>query len=138
VLTIDTPAPERPKRTAAIAGALALTGALAWLAITLGTVAYQARVVAMHNRRLQGMLAAKPLEAQVVAGLEAEGTMPRDIARTADEREALARRATPPRAHVLAPGATVAVTRAFVSGEMLYLVHFDATGTMVGFTLAGG
>jgi hypothetical protein len=137
VLTALEPEPDRRKRTIAVVGALAVTAGIALLALYIGHLAYEGRKNAMHQRRLERVLSAKPHVSQVVAGLADEKAEPLATARTPAELEAAAERwGGSRRAEILAEGARATSTRVFAAGDVRYFLYFDARGVMTGFTLA--
>lgn len=129
---------ERPggtRRTVIVA--LALLGSLAafGLAFLLGAGYFQVRRYAAHETRLQHMLAQSPRVDQVTAGLRDDGSpllaAPRD---EAELRALVARFRGQKLSEILANARRWPVTRVYRATDMIYVIYFDAAGTMRGYT----
>lgn len=131
-------AAERPggtRRTIIVALALLASLAAFALAFLLGAGYFQMRRYAAHETRLQRMLAQSPHVDQVTEGLRDDGSplvaAPRDEA----ELRALVMRFRGQKlAEILANGRRWPVTRVYRATDMLYVIYFDAEGTMRGYT----
>jgi hypothetical protein len=130
---------DRRKRAVAITGAAAVTAALVALALYLGGWAHETRRTSLHEARLQHLVDAKPHEDQVMAALEQEGMRAVEKARTPVDVATLASHWGGPHYDaVVDAGSAAALTRAFTGSGYTYILYFDKSGTLIGFTFVGG
>ena len=125
----------RLKRAGIMAGAVALTVGVAYLAFLLGAWGFNTRRYSQHESRLKKLLLAAPRLEQVVQALEEEGSPlvaapagPRELEKVAAEL------AGPQARVVVEKGARWPQTRVFVAGDMVYFIFFDEGGVMRDFT----
>lgn len=114
---------------------MAITAAIAALALYLGAWAYDTKRFSVHDTRLRHLVERGALLDQVVRGLEAEGSPllfapkgPEELRRAAAER---GRRKVP---EILDKGGRWPETRVFVASDMVYFIYFDAAGVMRDYT----
>ena len=117
---------------------MAITAAIAALALYLGAWAFDTKRYSTHETRLRHLVERGALLDQVTRGLEDEGSpllgSPRsrqDLERIAKERGGL--RA----AEVLEKGNRWPSTRVFLASDMIYFIYFDDAGVMRDFTCVG-
>jgi hypothetical protein len=124
------------KRVVIVAGSVAATAFLTWLALMLGTWGFEARNFNQHNLRLQGILKQKPKLEQVVRGLEDAGIPQVGAARTEAEIAALIpRRAGAVAETVRDKARRWPQIRVFRAESMLYFLFFDADGLLRDYAL---
>ncbi len=136
----ETPGRERSLRERAftIAASLLLTALLGLLAFGLGAWGFGFRRYSIHQGRLERMQNLRPLMEQVVAGLDAEGSLLVGSADEPLELRRLAERLAPARAaEIVEKGSRHGHTRVFAAADMLYFIYFDREGVMRDFTCAG-
>lgn len=117
------------------AASVAITAALAALALYLGAWAYDTKRFSTHDTRLRHLVEKGALLDQVLRGLEAEGSpllfapkSPEELSRAAAER---GRKKVP---EILEKGGRWPETRVFVASDMVYFIYFDAAGVMKDYT----
>ncbi len=118
-----------------VGASLAITAAIAALALYLGAWAYDTKRFSIHDTRLRHLVEQRALMDQVVRGLEAEGSpllfapkSPEELRRAAGER---GRSRVP---EILEKGGRWPETRVFVASDMVYFLYFDAAGVMKDYT----
>jgi hypothetical protein len=105
-------------------------------ALYLGAWAFDVRRFTTHEQRLTRALARQPTQAQLEQAFKDEGTLLLGSAEGEPALADLARRHGGKRSEgVLAGGRRHARTQAYVAGDMVYFIHFDANGVMRAFTL---
>ncbi len=125
------------KRPWILAGALAVTLGSLWLAMTLGSVAFDVRRYTQHERRLRKVMA----EPQATVGrltqaFQDEGTQLVTAPKSPEERErAIAGQGGAQATELRAKAARYPAMRVFATADMLYFVFFDRDGVMRDFTL---
>jgi hypothetical protein len=132
---IPTTRPGRTGRVVIIAASVLLAFLALALAFVLGAAYFKVRRYGAHEGRLQRLVAQQPHFEQVGAGLEQEGS--RLLLTTGDERELrafLGAHGNQKLDEVLAQARRHAITRVFQATDMLYVLYFDARGTLRGFT----
>lgn len=121
----------RARRALIIVLALFVTGAAFALAFLLGAAYFEARRFAAHDTRLQRMLAQGPRLEQVSEGLRDDGSpllaAPRD---EAELRALVARFRGQKLDEIVAKARHWPTTRVYQASDMLYVIYFDAAGTM--------
>lgn len=132
---LDRPASDLKAKLLIAAGSVAATGLLLWLALMLGSWGYQTRRYLAHEGRLQRLVAKEPTLAQVEAGLAEEGAALFVAPRSDAELRQLAARFEGPRgAEIVRKGKAWRQTRAYLAGDMVYVLYFDAGGIVRDFT----
>jgi len=126
------------ERALTIAASLLLTALLGLLAFGLGSWGFGFRRYSIHQGRLERMQKLRPLMEQVVAGLNAEGSLLVDSADEPAALRRLAERLAPGRvAEIVEKGRRHGRTRVFAAADMLYFIYFDSEGVMRDFTCVG-
>jgi hypothetical protein len=126
---------DRASRAAFLLGGVAVTGILVYLALGLGAWGFDYRRYSQHNGRLARLLAKQPQLAQVVAGLQDEGS--RLLAAPEGEaplRAEAARSGGAKAGEVVEKGRRWPRARVFLAGDMVYFIYFDEAGRMRDFT----
>lgn len=104
-------------------------------AFVLGAAYFKARRYGAHEGRLQRLVSQQPRLDQVAAGLAQEGSplllMPRD---ERELRAFLSAHGDQKLDEVLAQSRRHPITRVFHAADMLYILYFDAAGTLRAFT----
>jgi hypothetical protein len=118
-----------------VGASVAITAAIAALALYLGAWAYDTKRYSIHDTRLRHLVEQRALVDQVVRGLEAEGSpllfapkTPGELRRAAGERGRARVR------EILEKGERWPQTRVFVASDMVYFLYFDAAGVMKDYT----
>jgi len=126
----------RSRRGLMVAGALLLAAVPLSLALFLGDWAYEYRSLSLHEGRLERLLQRQPALAQVEEGLKEEGTRQMAAVSGQDQlRDAAERWGGIRREEVLRKGQQWPQVRVFQAGDVVYVLYFDAGGTMKDFTL---
>jgi hypothetical protein len=126
---------QRASRAAFLLGGVGVTGILVYFALGLGAWGFDYRRYSQHNGRLARLLAKQPQLAQVVAGLQDEGSrlVAAPEGETSLQVEA-ARSGGAKAGEVLEKGRRWPRTRVFLAGDMIYFIYFDEAGRMRDFT----
>lgn len=137
MLTDDAPAtrPSRTGRVVIVVVSMTLAVLALVTAFALGAAYFKVRRYGAHEGRLQRLVAQQPRLAQVSAGLAQEGSVL--LLAPRDERELrafLALHDDQKIDEVLSLSRSHAATRVFRASDMLYVLYFDATGTLRAFT----
>lgn len=124
------------KRGAAfgIASVVTLGGLLG--ALWLGAWAFDVRRFTTHRRRLEGLLLRSPNATQLAQAFRDEGT--RHLGRTetpASLRSFCERFAGRQAADIESGARRFAASEAYLAGDVVYFIHYDASGVMRGFAL---
>lgn len=127
----DAARPAGTRRALITALALLATVAAFALAFLLGAAYFQSRRYTAHDTRLQRMLAQSPQLDQVTEGLRDDGSpllaAPRD---EAELRALVGRFRGQKLDEILTKARRWPVTRVYRASDMLYVIYFDAGGTM--------
>ena len=128
--------PDPRQRLIIVAGSVAVTALLVWLAFMLGSWAFETRRFTQHNLRLHNMLQKKPRLEQVVRGLEEAGIPQVAAPNTEAELSRLIPQGPGPHANaVLEKARRWPTVRVFRAEDMLYFLFFDAGGVMRDYAL---
>jgi hypothetical protein len=125
------------KRVAILAGALVVTLGSLWLAMSLGSLAFEVRRTTQHDRRLRKVMAEPQVTAErLTKAFVDEGTLLLAAPGSPEERERViagpgGKRAAELRDKV----ARYPDMRVFATDDMLYFVFFDGDGLMRDFAL---
>ncbi len=125
-----------PRRAAVfgIAGVVTLGGLLG--ALWLGAWAFDVRRFATHRGRLERVLMSSPNSTQIAQAFRDEGTRRLDRNQTpASLRDFCERFAGRRAAEMESAARPFAATEAYLAGDVVYFIHYDASGVMRGFAL---
>jgi len=118
-------------RLAILAGSLAATALIAYLAFGIGAWSFGFRRFSQHEGRLRRLLPQQPSLERVVQGLNDEGSRLIAAPETPAALErVLAERGGRRAAEIRARAARYAHTRVFLAGDMVYFIFFDSAGVM--------
>lgn len=119
----------------AIAGVVTLLGLVG--ALWLGAWAFDVRRFTTHRGRLARLAVRTPTAAQIATAFREEGTAFLGRNTAPDSlREFCERFAGRQAAETHAAARSFAATEAYLAGDVVYFIHYDAGGVMRGFTLA--
>lgn len=117
-----------------IASVVTLAGLLG--ALWLGAWAFDVRRFATHRGRLEGLLLRSPSDAQIAQAFRDEGTRRLGRSETpASLSDLCGRFAGPQAAEIESAARPFAATEAYLAGDVVYFIHYDAGGVMRGFGL---
>jgi len=120
---------------AIVAGSLVATALTLALALLIANLGFESRRVSSHETRLERLVEKAPVLEQVQAGLSAEGA--EEVA-AADAGARLALLADEwggeRRDEVMEKGERWSSTRAYLAGDFVYILYFDATRLLQDFT----
>jgi hypothetical protein len=125
------------KRLAIVAGSLAVTGLTLGLALLLGSWGYTHRSLTSHHTRLAHLVEKEPSLGVVVQALEEEGSPL--VASPGDEtslRRAVSALPNEVQDLVVRKHQEWPIVRVFRSGDVLYVLFFDADRTLRDFACA--
>ncbi len=125
------------RRIAIVAGSLAVTALTLGLALLLGSWGYTHRSLTSHHTRLAHMVEKQPTLDVVVQALEEEGSPL--VAAPGDEaalREAVSALPADVQGLVVGKRRDWPIVRVFRSGDVLYVLFFDADETLRDFACA--
>lgn len=124
------------KRWVVVAVAAGVTLVLFAIAFTLGAGYFQVRRLGVHRERLQRLLPLRPTVDQVTRGLQEEGSPLLAAPETPAEREAaIVRHGGNAVPEVREKARRWPHLRVHRAGDMVYVLYYDARGTLVDFTL---
>jgi hypothetical protein len=125
------------KRFGILAGALAVTLGSLWLAMVLGSLAFDVRRTTQHDRRLRKVMTEpQPTLARLTQAFKDEGTLPVAAPTTPEEKErVIVEKGGKRVAELRAKAGRYPGMRVFATADMLYFVFFDREGVMRDFTL---
>jgi hypothetical protein len=117
---------------------VAITAAIAALALYLGAWAFDTKRYSTHQTRLRHLVERGALLDQVTRGLEDEGSPLLGAPRSREELEHFARERGRTKApEILEKGNRWPATRVFLASDMIYFIYFDDGGVMKDFTCIG-
>ena len=123
------------KRVVIVAGSLVVTSLLAYVALLLGSWAFETRRFRLHEGRLARLLEQRPQADQVIRALEDEGSPRIASPRAAEELARVAgERGAPRSEEILRKGRRWPRTEVFQAGDMVYFLYFDAAGVLRDYT----
>ncbi len=125
------------KRVGILAAALLVTLGSLWVAMVLGSLAFDVRRTMQHDRRLRKVMTEpQPTVGRLTQAFKDEGTLPVAAPHTPEEKErVIVEKGGKQVAELRAKAARYPEMRVFATADMLYFVFFDREGVMRDFTL---
>jgi hypothetical protein len=125
------------KRVGILAGALVITLGSLWLAMVLGSLAFDVRRTTQHDRRLRKVMTEpQPTVDRLTQAFKDEGTLPVAAPTTPEEKErVIVEKGGKQAAELRAKAARYPEMRVYATADMLYFVFFDRDGVMRDFSL---